>query len=126
MSAVWRKVELPCDIDINNQTSKSICESLEIWLNNHCDLLEEYLTANVWQWNAKAEYVRDSLSIKAVTHDADDCYCMEYEYTWEAYYGCRDMNQGESVDDEVCFEFINGKLLFEFLIFKEPTADDEL
>jgi hypothetical protein len=65
----------------------------------------------------------DNIEIQDITIDGADVY-IDLEYSWSAYYGCRDMN---AADDEN--EMISGKRQGNQLIFDkyvEPIRDDEI
>jgi len=84
------------------------------------------VVSNVWQFSTRAEYASETLSVVDVKHDSYNTYIVEFEYCWEAYYGCRAMTKSEWISEEVQMEFTNGKVSFDFQIFEELSTDDDL
>ena len=75
--------------------------------------LLEVLVGDVTRFNLRADYSYDSLKLESIErHGRSSRYTLRYSFGWEAYWGCRDMNDGDIVSDEIEFIYKDGAATF--------------
>lgn len=65
----------------------------------------------------------DNIEIQDITIDGADVY-IDLEYSWSAYYGCRDMNAADDENEMISGKRQGNKLIFDKYV--EPIRDDEI
>lgn len=87
--------------------------------------IESFLVGDVTNHDARATYSDDSFEVEEVNEGENDSYIISYSYGWEAYWGCKDMNNGgnEYVDSE--FIYSDGIVTFRREFFAKPDTHEE-
>jgi hypothetical protein len=88
--------------------------------------LARFLTEGLSSVDLRATYTPDSFRIISVqklpgSHE----YSLHYQYDWDAYYGCSDMNSNGTEDDRVIFAYVSGVATFR-RCHREQRDPDEL
>ena len=73
----------------------------------------------------RAQYSHESFGIDAVEKDEMGAYLLRYQYGWEAYYGCRDMCNGDIEVEEVKFRYRSGEAIFQKVEIEKRSTVDE-
>ena len=95
-------------------------------LQQHTDELEEVLVGDVSHHNVRATYSYDSLELDEIERESGrGCYTLRYRYGWEAYWGCKDMNDGNIENDEISFRYCGGEAIFSGEVFEKRDTHDE-
>jgi hypothetical protein len=76
------------------------------------------------QAEPRANLIEDSLAITYISL-SDQGRIVSVEFEYEAYYGCKDMDHSDAVQDEWEFDIIGNKLIFD-LDIPDLERDDEI
>lgn len=88
--------------------------------------LQEVLVGDVTRFNLRADYSHDSLTLEEVDrHGRSGRYTLRYTFGWEAYWGCRDMNDGDIVSDEIEFTYKDGIASFSREVIERRSTHEE-
>lgn len=95
-------------------------------LNEHFQELEEYLlTGGISHLNTRAEYSDETLELLDVEDfEEGHAYSLHYQFGWEAWHGCKDMNDGGIEDEWARFSYKDGRILFKKLVEERDTIDE--
>lgn len=95
-------------------------------LQHEANELHEMLVGDVTRFNLRADYTSDSLQLEAVERYGKGIrYSLRYTFGWEAYWGCRDMNDGDIVSEEIDFTYRDGVAYFSREVIEGRTTKEE-
>jgi len=88
--------------------------------------IQPQLVGDLTWYSQDARFVPDSLKIISVDPLGSLRYKMRYQFTWNIFNACLDIDAGQTVAESVCFQIIPGHLVFELIDNHYPTTADEL
>jgi hypothetical protein len=102
-----------------------ICDVLEGVIQQNSSEIEPHLVVGLESLDDRARYLDDTFKITEITHLGGNKFRLFYEFMWEAYYGCRDMNRTEDAEDHVDFEVIGDEIVFSCFVPPERRSTDD-
>lgn len=124
MAKLFYRIELEHQ-KLTGQKEDELSDYFEKEINDHLEQMGELLIDDLSQFDIRAEYCNDSLSIELVEWKSKVRYLLQYSYEWQAHYGCRDMCKSDYVDKEIEFTFKDEQLIFEKDIIEPRTTFEE-
>ncbi|MFD1801594.1 hypothetical protein ACFSFZ_05180 [Mixta tenebrionis] len=116
-----RKI-VPCDI---LQAEENTLKLKSIIIQN-IPKIEKSLVGDL-QWYAQnALLVPGSIKVISVEAQGQHQYKMLYQFDWNVFNACLDINQTESRQETIDFEVIAGALAFNVIDNTRPSTADEL
>ncbi|MEQ4532378.1 MAG: hypothetical protein ABN478_13905 [Mixta sp.] len=116
-----RKI-VPCDI---LQADKNPLKLKDILLQN-IPKIEKMLIGDLQWYSQNALLVPGTIKVISVEALSDNRYKMYYQFDWNVFNPCLDINQTETKQETVEFEVISGALVFDFIDNTRPSTADEL
>lgn len=116
-----RKI-IPCDI---LQDDRNPLKLENIILQN-IPKIEKLLTGDLQWYSQNALLVPGSINVISVEPVSNARYKLYYQYDWNVFNPCLDINQTETQRESVEFEVIAGALAFDFIDNARPSTADEL
>lgn len=113
---------IPCDIlqdDRNPLKLKSI-------ILQNIPKIEKMLIGDLQWYSQNALFVPESVNVISVEPVSNSRYKMYYQFDWNVFNACLDINQTETQRESVEFEVIPGGLAFNFIDNARPSTADEL
>ncbi|MGD8106900.1 hypothetical protein ACQE32_09635 [Pantoea sp. FN0302] len=116
-----RKI-IPCDI-LQDERNPLKLKSLIL---QNIPKIEKMLIGDLQWYSQNALFVPGSVKIISVEPINDERYKLYYQFDWNVFNACLDINQTESQRESVEFEVIPGALAFNFIDDTRPSTADEL
>lgn len=88
--------------------------------------IEKMLAGDLQWYSQNALLVPESVNIISVEPLRNDRYKMYYQFDWNVFNPCLDINQTETQRESVEFDVIPGGLAFNFIDDTRPSTADEL
>lgn len=88
--------------------------------------IEQDLVGDLTWYSANARFVPGSLKIISVDPQGSLRYKMSYQFEWNIFNACLDIDASETVSESVSFQIIPGFLAFELTDNQYPSTDGEL
>jgi hypothetical protein len=115
------KISLRIHVGVGLSASDLLSE-----LREHNDELVDILVDDLSHHNARATYSNDSLTLEDVEKgEGRGGYTLRYNYGWEAYWGCKDMNDGGIESEESRFRYWGGYAIFTRVVIEKRDTRDE-
>ncbi|AUX92676.1 hypothetical protein [Mixta gaviniae] len=115
-----RKI-IPCDI---LQAEEDPLKLKDI-IHQNIPKIEKLLTGDLQWFSQNALLVPGTIKIISVTPQTPGRYKMLYQFDWNVFNPCLDINQTETRQDAVEFAVIPGALAFDFIDNTRPSTAEE-
>lgn len=116
-----RKI-IPCDI---LQDDRDPLKLRNIILQN-IPKIEKMLIGDLQWYSQNALFVPGTVNVISVEPMSNGRYKLIYQFDWNVFNACLDINQTETQRESVEFEVIPGALAFNFIDNARPSTADEL
>lgn len=102
------------------------CDALLEALKENENALFEILVGDLSRYDLRATYSTDSLILDSIRKDTRRShYWLLYSFEWEAYHGCPEMDNSDTVEDEIAFTYLGGEAIFEKRAVADRTTYEE-
>jgi len=115
-----RKI-IPCDI-LQAEEDPLKLKSI---IHQNIPKIEKLLTGDLQWFSQNALLVPGTIKIISVELQHHHRYKMHYQFDWNVFNPCLDINQTETSQESIEFEVITGALAFDFIDNTRPSTADE-
>ncbi|WP_343552214.1 hypothetical protein [Pantoea sp.] len=111
-----------CDIALNEDD----CEKLLGIIQGNILKIAEALAGDLHWYSQNAQLVPDSFHIISIQPSDNNRFKMLYDFSWNLFNPCLDLNETFKRREEVMFQVTPGALVFEVIDNTRPSPADEL
>ncbi|MEB5834822.1 hypothetical protein MXF26_00930 [Pantoea dispersa] len=110
------------DIDVNEDD----CGKLRQIIQGNILKIAQDLAGDLQWYSQNAQLVPDSFTIISIQPIGHKRFKMLYDFTWDLFNPCLDLNETFTQREEVLFQTTPGALVFEVIDNTRPSPCDEL
>lgn len=111
-----------CDIAVGEDD----CGKLLSIIQGNILKIAEPLVGDLQWYSQKAQFVPDSFKIISIQPFSNNRFKMLYDFRWDLFNPCLDLNESFTRHEEVLFEVTPGALVFDVIDNARPSPSDEL
>jgi len=111
-----------CDIAVDEDD----CGKLQRIIQGNILKIAEALAGDLQWYSQNAKLVPDSFKIISIQRFNHDRFKMLYDFTWDLFNPCLDLNETFTRREAVTFHITPGALLFDVIDNTQPSPADEL
>lgn len=115
-------VTLPCDIAVDENDS----EKLKILIQRNIPKIASALVGDLQWYSESAQLNENSFRVKSVEQVTTNRFKMFYDFEWNLFSPCLDLNEVTRREEQVTFNVHAGALHFEVVDNQRPGTADEL
>ncbi|WP_437608698.1 hypothetical protein [Erwinia sp. V71] len=113
---------IPCD-NLQDVVDPLILKEI---IQQNIPKIEQDLVGDLAWYSASARFVPGSVKIISVDPQGSLRYKMRYQFAWNIFNACLDIDASETVSESVNFQIIPGFLAFDLTDNQYPSTDGEL
>ncbi|MDF7650259.1 hypothetical protein PUG42_17065 [Erwiniaceae bacterium L1_54_3] len=102
------------------------CEKLQAIIQGNILKIAESLAGDLQWYSQNAQLVPDSFKIISIQPLDNKRFKMLYDFTWNLFNPCLDLNEFRTQHEEVLFHIAPGALVFSVIDNTRPSPSDEL
>ncbi|MDF7629593.1 hypothetical protein PUG46_09930 [Erwiniaceae bacterium L1_55_4] len=111
-----------CDIAVDEDD----CEKLQAIIQGNILKIAEALSGDLQWYSQNAQLVPDSFKIISIQPHDNNRFKMLYDFKWDLFNPCLDLNETSTQHEEVLFQVVPGALVFSVIDNTRPSPADEL
>lgn len=111
-----------CDIAVNEDD----CETLARFIQGNILKIAEALAGDLQWYSQNAQLVPESFQIISIKPTHNNRFKMLYDFSWNLFNPCLDLNEIFKRREEVLFQVQPGVLVFDVIDNERPSPADEL
>ncbi|MRT40573.1 hypothetical protein [Pantoea sp. SOD02] len=111
-----------CDIAVDEDD----CEKLVRIIQGNILKIAEALAGDLQWYSQNAQLVPESFQIISIQPTNNNRFKMLYDFSWNLFNPCLDLNETFKRREEVLFQVTPGALVFEVIDNERPSPADEL
>ena len=113
-----------CYLDYIYEKECEFTQNIENVVLKEVSEFEIYMGEVSAQYNIRASYITDTLRVNDININLPSVLgSVSVEYEYDAYSGCRDMDDSDTIDEVWNFQIKGNKVIFDLKI---PERDDEI
>jgi len=116
-------IELEIYYDINDDKDVLLQNISDIIVDNETEFYKRMHKICI-QYNDRANFLEESLEVQDINLENSEG-IVEVSYDFDAYHGCKDIDQGDTVTDEWSFKLIGKSIIFDIKI-PDLEREDEI
>ncbi|QDY41236.1 hypothetical protein [Candidatus Pantoea soli] len=102
------------------------CGKLQRLIQENILKIADALAGDLQWYSQNAKLVTDSFKINSIQPCGHNRFKMLYDFTWNLFNPCLDLNETFTRSEEVMFRIAAGSLVFEVIDNTRPSPADEL
>lgn len=113
---------IECDI----AQDESDCAKIEAIIHRNILKISDALVGDLQWYSQNAQLVPGSLKIISVEKQGPNSFKLLYDFEWNLFSPCLDLNETVSQSEQVSFHIEPGALEFDVIDNQRPSPDEEL